>query len=252
MLILNIGILFFQHSTLLLSLGRLTSHLGKKVAFFIAFFFHFIISWDFLDIPFFINSVFHFSIYSCRLWKRCKIPFSQSRTFSFFFFALCLFNSCFAFWSNWTTKLANTVISVTQISSTGYVAGKPVNALDSFLFPGMGCMSLKALRVLLFWYFYQKFRLPFCVEKAESKISRELHLRLLKNKQHILILLWFRSRHWWGSCFHICVVAWLSLPFLYWTFASRFSCDYPFSYAMRAGQTKHRGSYTTYCRKAYR
>lgn len=158
---------------------------------------------------------------------------------------LCLSNSCFAFWSNWITKLANTVISVTQISSTGYVSGKPVNALDSFLFPGMGCMSLKALRVLVFWYFYQKFRLPFCEEKAESKMSRELHLRLLKSKQRILIPLWFWSRHWWGSCFYICVVAWLSLSFLYWTFASRFSYDYPFSYDMRAGQRKCCGSYTT-------
>lgn len=114
------------------------------------------------------------------------------------------------------------------------------------------CTFWKALRVLLFWYFYQNFRLPFCVEKAEGKIPRELHLRLLKNKQHILIPLWFWSRHWWGSCFCICVVVWLSLSFLYWTFASRFSYDYPFSCTTRAGQRKHCGGYTAYCRKSYR
>lgn len=137
MLILNIPTL---HTTPFL--GKTDFTLGKKGGIFHSIFFILQCLEIFQIFYFLLIRYFNALYIAADCGRDVKYHFLSQESFPFF--VLCLSNSCFAFWSNWITKLANTVISVTQISSTGYVSGKPVNALDSFLFPGMGLHVFKS------------------------------------------------------------------------------------------------------------
>lgn len=120
LLILNIGILFFQDSPSPLSIQWETSHLGAKVAFLIASFPPYKCLW-LLEVLFFLDPLFPSLPREAYILAEKKAPFTQ--TGILFYFTLCSFNRCFVFRSRWTTDLANTVIPMPWRDSTGCIAG---------------------------------------------------------------------------------------------------------------------------------